>query len=199
MRGPESDSKSMIEGMSAEGGLACFGAGFRARFFQSRPSGTSDVPASRNQRDCSVVTWRESTTLIARAAASLVAGRIDLEALSEGARQRHCAQRVALPVGRWGTIACPARPPGRPRLWGAMGAVRRHAPLFAANNGGCQAPSPRSVEGSRESPRPDVPLQIIVWLERLPALSVFGANQCLGGTLGQGDGSIGFGNAFPEA
>jgi hypothetical protein len=24
-----------------------------------------------------------------------------------------------------------------------MGAVRRHAPLFAANNGGCQAPSPR--------------------------------------------------------
>jgi len=48
------------------------------------------------------------TTLIVRAAASFVAGRIDLEALPEGARQRHCAQRDAVPVGHTCTIACPA-------------------------------------------------------------------------------------------
>jgi hypothetical protein len=33
-------------------------------------------------------------------------------ALPEGARQRHCAQRAALPEGRSGTMACPARPVG---------------------------------------------------------------------------------------
>ena len=38
-------------------------------FFHSRPSGTSDVPASHDQRGRSVETGRASTPLIARAAA----------------------------------------------------------------------------------------------------------------------------------
>ena len=83
----------------------------RFAFSRHRPSGTSDAPASLNQRGRSVVAGRTSTTLIERAAACIVAGGIDIKALPEGARQRHCAQRVTVPDGGSCTIACPARPP----------------------------------------------------------------------------------------
>jgi len=37
---------------------------------------------------------------------------LDTSVCPWSARQRHCAQRVAAPVGHSGTIACPARPVG---------------------------------------------------------------------------------------
>ena len=102
----------------------------RFAFSRHRPSGTSDVPASLNQRGRSVVAGRTSTTLIERAAACIVAGGIDIKALPEGARQRHCAQRVTVPDGGSCTIACPARPP--------QGLVPRSLESW------CQARIPRS-------------------------------------------------------
>ncbi len=74
-----------------------------------RPSGPSDVPASPNQRGRSVVTGRASTTLIRRAAASIVAGRVGLGALSEGARSAFVRDALqSREVDRSGTNADPA-------------------------------------------------------------------------------------------
>ena len=90
-------------------------------------------PASHNQRGRSVVAGRASTTLIERAAASFVAGRIDLEALPEGARQRHCAKRVAVPDSGSCTIACPA--PRRTRSLRVL--MRLTKPLPPAIDSAC--------------------------------------------------------------
>ncbi len=74
-------------------------------------------PASPNQRGRWVVAGRVSTTLIERAAASFVAGRDDFEALSVGARQRHCAGGNAHRSAMRDTMAYPA-PRRTPRACG---------------------------------------------------------------------------------
>ena len=65
-------------------------------------------PASHHRRGRSWVDCKGSDHAYGTPAACLVAGRIDLEALPEGARQRNCEQRVAVPDGGSCTIACPA-------------------------------------------------------------------------------------------
>jgi len=71
-------------------------------------------PASRDQRGRSVVTGRASTTLIARAAASIVAWTTDFMALPAECPVPICARGAALPEDRSCTNTDPAHPGGAP-------------------------------------------------------------------------------------
>ncbi len=59
---------------------------------------------------------RAATTPMGRRRPPSAPGKDFRIARPGGARQRHCAERVALPVGCAGTMACPARPSEAPVL-----------------------------------------------------------------------------------
>jgi len=88
-------------------------------FLHPRPSGPAPGdPASRNQRGHLGVDW-EDCDHADSASGGLLLSRNTVETafFPWSARQRHCAQRVAVPVGQSGTIACPARPAGAKCPW----------------------------------------------------------------------------------
>ncbi len=82
-----------------------------AWFPEHRPSGP---PTAAQRRPIGVVAWVVDLTLCDHAdgppAACSLPGEPGRGAPPGGARQRNCAQRAALLGGRWGTMACPARP-----------------------------------------------------------------------------------------
>ncbi len=92
---------------------------FWAAVTPMRPGG----PASHHRRGHSWVDWEGCDHADGTPAACLVAGAQTAIALPEGARLRHCAQRVAAPVGGSSTMTYPA-----PR-WGEVFRLPLSAPV----------------------------------------------------------------------